>query len=227
MNRKPGIVATIVSVLYMLAIWVWAYTRIPANAHIAVNFDMTGRPTAYGGRWEALLALLVVPGAMLLSAGLFALIPAIEPRRLHLALSGRAYSSAWIVVAGALAAMQTVTLAVVTRGNAFGYLPQAVGVVAGVTLVVAGNYLGKTRSNFVLGIKTPWTLSSELSWARTHRLGGRLFILLGVLAAAAGWLGLPELIAVLIAGSIAIVVVLFAYSYRVWRADPSKQAVGR
>ncbi len=73
----------------------------------------------------------------------------------------------------------------------------------------------------------PWTLSSEQSWARTHRLGGRLFVLLGVLVAAAGWVGLPELIAVLVVGSLAIVVGLFMYSFRVWRSDPSKRAIGR
>ena len=46
--------------------------------------------------------------------------------------------------------------------------------------VVIGNYLPKAKSNFFYGIKTPWTLSSEISWKKTHRLGGRLFVVSGL-----------------------------------------------
>ena len=31
-----------------------------------------------------------------------------------------------------------------------------------------------------MGIRTPWTLTSDLSWDRTHRVGGRLFVLEGI-----------------------------------------------
>ena len=39
----------------------------------------------------------------------------------------------------------------------------------------------KSKSNFFYGIKTPWTLSSETSWKKTHKLGRILFILTGLL----------------------------------------------
>jgi uncharacterized membrane protein len=51
----------------------------------------------------------------------------------------------------------------------------------GVMFMVIGNYLGKTRKNFFLGIRTPWTLASDEVWGRTHRLAGRLFIVLGLI----------------------------------------------
>ena len=50
----------------------------------------------------------------------------------------------------------------------------------GVMLIVMGNFMGKIRSNFVFGMRTPWTLSSELSWNKTHRLTGKLFMLWGL-----------------------------------------------
>ena len=47
--------------------------------------------------------------------------------------------------------------------------------------IFIGNYLGKVRRNFWAGIRTPWTLSSEVVWERTHRLGGWLFVAVGLL----------------------------------------------
>ena len=47
-------------------------------------------------------------------------------------------------------------------------------------IIVVGNYLGKTRSMFLAGVRTPWTLTSEYSWQRTHSLAGKLFIAAGV-----------------------------------------------
>ena len=44
-----------------------------------------------------------------------------------------------------------------------------------------GNLLPKIPSNFFAGIRTPWTLSSELVWRKTHRLGGIGFIIGGLL----------------------------------------------
>lgn len=50
----------------------------------------------------------------------------------------------------------------------------------GILFIIIGNYLPKSKSNFFYGIKTPWTLTSEESWRRTHRLGGKLFVLAGI-----------------------------------------------
>ncbi|GHO80924.1 hypothetical protein KSD_86950 [Ktedonobacter sp. SOSP1-85] len=47
--------------------------------------------------------------------------------------------------------------------------------------IFTGNYLGKLRRNFWMGIRTPWTLSSDASWERTHRVGGRFFVACGLL----------------------------------------------
>ncbi len=48
-------------------------------------------------------------------------------------------------------------------GYSSAWTPNAIMAAVGVVLVVLGNYLGKLRSNFLVGIRTPWTLSSELS----------------------------------------------------------------
>jgi uncharacterized membrane protein len=76
-----------------------------------------------------------------------------------------------------------------------------------------------------MGIRTPWTLTSELSWTRTHRLGGRLFVLEGIAYVLVGLLRPPPeiLLVVLLGGVLLMLVVVFAYSYVVWKADPAKR----
>lgn len=51
--------------------------------------------------------------------------------------------------------------------------------IVGILFIVIGNYMPKIKSNYFYGIKTPWTLSSDTSWRKTHRLGGKVFIISG------------------------------------------------
>ena len=53
-------------------------------------------------------------------------------------------------------------------------------VLVGLILVVIGNYMPKVKQNYTIGIKVPWTLHSEENWRRTHRLGGWMFMLSGI-----------------------------------------------
>lgn len=50
----------------------------------------------------------------------------------------------------------------------------------GFLLIVIGNYLPKTKRNYTVGIKLPWTLNSDENWNKTHRLAGYFFILGGI-----------------------------------------------
>jgi len=52
----------------------------------------------------------------------------------------------------------------------------------GVLFVYIGVLLGKAKRNWFIGIRTPWTLSSDAVWDKTHKIGGRLFILAGVIS---------------------------------------------
>jgi len=51
----------------------------------------------------------------------------------------------------------------------------------GLMFILLGNLLPKIPSNFIAGIRTPWTLSSEIVWRKTHRVGGVCFILAGLI----------------------------------------------
>jgi uncharacterized membrane protein len=82
-------------------------------------------------------------------------------------------------------------------------------------LAVLGNYLGKVRKNYFVGIRTPRTLANDEVWARTHRLGARLFSLGGLLILVGALLG--KGVYVLLPTVLALTLVTTAYSYIVYR----------
>ena len=51
----------------------------------------------------------------------------------------------------------------------------------GMMFIIIGNYLPKSRRNYTMGIKIPWTLNSDNNWNATHRVGGIVFIAAGLL----------------------------------------------
>lgn len=51
----------------------------------------------------------------------------------------------------------------------------------GVLFILMGNYLGKVRQNYFIGIKVPWTLNNEEVWNKTHRVGGWCFVVAGIM----------------------------------------------
>ena len=81
--------------------------------------------------------------------------------------------------------------------------------------MVIGNFLGKVRKNFFLGIRTPWTLASDEVWAKTHRLGGWCFVLAGAIMIVMAFVGpgMSWLIYLIVAIALAPVV----YSYFAYR----------
>jgi uncharacterized membrane protein len=74
---------------------------------------------------------------------------------------------------------------------------------------------------YLVGIRTPWTLASEEVWIKTHRLGGKLMVLGGLLIVGASFLPLPSgLLAGLFGALLAVMVgVPVVYSYLLWRRE--------
>lgn len=52
---------------------------------------------------------------------------------------------------------------------------------ASVVFIIMGNYMGKIRPNYFIGIRNPWTLEDPVVWQKTHRLGGPVIILIGLI----------------------------------------------
>ena len=222
MNVRRYVLISLAMVAAMFLVAAWAWPQLPPGGQIPIHWDAAGNPNGYASK---AVGLLLVPLLSLGLTALFAVIPRIEPRRSNLSRSSRAYGVTWLAIIALMLFIQIVTTLVVL-GYDLSIRSLALGG-TGVLFIVMGNYLGKVRSNFMFGIRTPWTLTSELSWNRTHRLGGRLFVILGSAVVVATLLGQQGLeVAVLIIGLIVVIATLFIYSYRVWRDDPDRRPIG-
>ena len=66
--------------------------------------------------------------------------------------------------------------------------PNFLYIITGVFFAVFGNYMQTVRPNYFVGIRTPWTLENTDVWKSTHRLGGRVFMVGGILIMLAAFL---------------------------------------
>jgi uncharacterized membrane protein len=82
----------------------------------------------------------------------------------------------------------------------------------GVLFIYIGFLLGHAEQNWFVGIRTPWTLSSKTVWKKTHEIGGKLFILAGVISCLGIFAGVYALWFVLVP-ALAVAVITVAYSY--------------
>jgi len=229
---RTGLIASLAAVAVCIGAWLWLSQALPPNIEsVPVHWGMDGQADGFASRADALRLLLLLPGAAVVMTLLFSLIPFIEPLGENLRRSRQAYVTAWIG-AMAMIALVTVGVAVMTARAAGGAdSPESVdifvrGILAGAALLIVliGNVLPKTRPNFFLGVRTPWTLTSDLSWERTHRFAGRLMVLIGLWGVVAAFtLRGVALAFALAAPLIAAMLIAVVYSYFVWRADPNRR----
>ncbi len=219
MNRRPLIIVTLAAVAIMAGISAWAWGQLPDDAQLPIHWGIDGEADGFAPKG---IALTMLPVIALLVGGLLAIVPAIEPRRTNLERSMKLYSAVWVAVMALFVGIHGAAVAI-ALGNDLPMDRFILGAV-GVMFVVIGNFLPKARSTFLVGIRTPWTLTSERSWARTHRLGGYVFVAMGLAMLAMGLIGVSgvALFAVIIGGLILIIPGLFLVSYLVWRNDPDR-----
>lgn len=222
LNLKGTWLISTLVIVFMFGFSAWAWLQLPADASIPVHWNAAGIADRYGGKVEGLLVLPLVSIGIVL---LFILIRYIDPLRANIERSGQAYRA---VLLGTLFFMAVLHVGAVL--NAVGYTVN-IGLLAapavGIMFIVIGNYLGKIRRNYMFGVRTPWTLASELAWNKTHRITGKLFVISGILIVVASfWSSVVAFITMM---TTILGTVLFAmiYSYLVWKRDPAVQSTAK
>ncbi len=205
--------AITVPLIYLAVVW----NQLPDI--VPTHFGVNGKPDAYGPKWT--LAILTV-----VSIGLYFLmryVPHLDPRLNQASLSEH-YPKLILMVLTFLGAIHLLIIRSAMEqmaGTVFINL-----VFVGVFLLLAGmgNYLNTIKSNYFVGIRTPWTLESETVWRKTHQAGAKLFFATGIIGAlVVVWL--PELWKIIwtIALIFATVGWIFAYSYRIYQQEQKEQ----
>ena len=199
----------------MMALSLWAWIHIPEGTLVPIHWNLAGEPDGWG---HPSTALGIGPGITILLWTVLHLARRLDPRQRHVDQSRQALDAIVLMLTAFLAivhgAMVASTMGVHVEMNRLLFTSM------GLLFAALGNFLSKLRSNYFAGIRTPWTLSSERSWARTHRLGGRLFVLVGLGTAGLGAMGWPILaVAYLLISLLLTTIYTTYYSYQVWKDD--------
>ena len=139
-----------------------------------------GADDLVNGFTPKLQGVLFMPAAGLGLLLLFLVIPVIDPLKANIQ-KFREYFNAFIVLITVfLVYVQALSLAWNLGYNHF-RMSSAMLPALGLLFIFIGLVMSKARRNFFIGIRTPWTLSSDTVWDETHRIGGKLFSAAGAL----------------------------------------------
>ena len=189
---------------------------------VPTHWNLSGETDGWSSRFAATWMIPLVMAFMVL---IFKVLPHIDPRRANYEKFQGAYDAIVIVIMAFMLGMHLLLLATGSGYN----LPVAriVPAAVGVMFILLGVMLPKAHPNWFVGIRTPWTLSSDVSWERTHRLGGTLFLLSGALSIIAAFAFPEKASIVLIVTGVGSTLLLFVYSYVVWKRDKRESVVVR
>ncbi len=202
------------SILLLLASWalvVWFWPQLPDP--MPTHWGADGQPNGWMPRtWGAIAAPLAATLAYLSMT----VSPYLDPRSRNWAAFADIYP---VLKTGVCALMLFVTyLALSAAASPDPTLPaNRVLIGVGLLFVVMGNYLPKVRSNFFVGIRTPWTLSSDEVWVRTHRFAGKAMVVLGLVFVLATWLPTSWVAGVVLGASFGLLALTTGYSYWLYR----------
>jgi uncharacterized membrane protein len=178
-TNATWIAAALVAASVAIALWAWL--MLPPGAGVPVNYlGLDGVRHATASR-TALWLIPVISGFVVI-AMTFA--PGFGAQR-QVERATQVFDITMIAVAGLLFVVQAALI-----GRAFDAdfnVMRPVAIATGVLLMAVGNYLGKARQNWFIGLKTPWTLADAGVWDKTHRFTGRGMVLGGLVLIVLGF----------------------------------------
>jgi uncharacterized membrane protein len=155
------------------------YDQLPEQ--VPTHWNIRGEPDRFTPKQDAWVNIYLMPGFLLLWIFITWLLPKISPVQFSVDSFKQIYGYLMALVSGLFAYIHGMILWNTLHPEAGFFRPFSVGFFLFFALL--GNVLGKTRKNFWIGVRTPWTLADDRVWHQTHRVSGWIFVVYGVLGA--------------------------------------------
>jgi uncharacterized membrane protein len=206
---KTEIVSLVILIITIIGAW-YFYQNLPevVPSHWGINGEVNG----YSSRAVASFA---IPAMLIGMYLLFLILPYFDPKKTQYEKFSKVYTIFKTLILGLLAVIYFAA-----NLSGLGYnipVGTLTPVLIGVLFIIIGNYLSKIKLNWFVGIKTPWTLSSEEVWNKTHRMGGKLFMLVGLIFILEPFLPLSFRAPLFIGSMVILLVGTIGYSYWVYK----------
>lgn len=210
--KKMGLLTIVVTLLpILLGLLLWSKLPDQVPMHWGINGEVDG--------WESKARAVFFMPCFCAAMQLFLLVmTSIDPRK-------KAIHRKPMMVVIWLIPVLSLVMNVAVYLIALGFkvnMVEIILILLGVFLVLIGNYMPKLKKNYTVGIKVPWALNSEENWIRTHRFGGKVYVVTGIVCIISG------LLVNLIGENVAFVVIMvvifggsfliMGYSYWLYKA---------
>lgn len=193
--------------VYLFFIW----DSLPAK--LPMHYDVHGNVNRYGSKTELiLLSFLISPVVYFI----FLFIPLIDPKGKIKEMGNKFFQLKTILILF----LSSLTFYIIHTSKESKELhPNIIFCFLGVLFAVLGYYFRSIKSNYFIGIRTPWTLENETVWKDTHKLGSKVWMAGGALIAILGITVNPEIF-IFFFFTIVVLLVLIPviYSYRRFKA---------
>ena len=154
--------------IYLATIW----NIIPDT--VAVHFDLQGQPNDWADK-----SLLFIPASLGVVVYLVMLVIPYLDQNKRIEEMGRKYFSLRFIVGLFISLISVYLLSLSNQGEVKD--PNILIMILGGMIALLGNYFQTLRPNSFIGIRTPWTLQSEMVWKKTHQIGGLVWMAGGCL----------------------------------------------
>jgi len=188
-----------------------AYPVMPdaVASHWNAAGDLNGTMPKFWG-------LILIPLLMYGFCALLVVVPRIDPLRNNYQKFQDYYDGFILVFAAFLFFIQ---LQIILWGLGIHLSPNlTMPVMIGILFIYIGFLIGHAEPNWFVGIRTPWTLSSDSVWKKTHQRGATLFKLAGVVSMIGILAGIYAWLFILIP-VIAVALYTVVYSYIEFRKE--------
>lgn len=206
-DRKQAILVWTAALLPLVMVAL-SWTSLPEQ--VPTNWSFSGEINSWGARWVMWPLALINPLLIVLMQGF----PQLDPKKENYQKFAGSYRTFQLAFALFMDAVQGAMLIETLRPGTI-HIEVVIQMLAAVLMMVVGNMMPKFRQTWFCGFKTPWTLSSERVWAKTHRLGGRLYFAAGLVVLAGAFLPPFWSFAVLLTAAVTAGLVPTVMSY-VW-----------
>jgi uncharacterized membrane protein len=189
----------------------WNRLPDPMASHWGPNDEVNGYVSRF---WGVFLLPLITLGMM----ALFLVIPSIDPLKANIAQFRDVFNLFITLIVAFMLYLYALTLRWNLGHTDFG-MSKALLPAMGILFFFIGYLLRKAKRNFFIGIRTPWTLSSDRVWDETHRLGSVLFMVSGVFAFLGSLFGGMAAFWFLFVPIIGSTLITLIYSYIVYQRE--------
>ncbi len=173
MNRS--VIAIVALVVLSFAVSIYFYPMMPER--IASHWNGEGQVDGYMPRFLGVFLMPIISAGLAL---LFMIIPLIDPMRANIEKFRKYYDRfiALILLFFLAVQMQVILWNTGTRISPNVTLPIGLGVL----FLYSGVLCENAKRNWFIGIRTPWTLSNDVVWDKTHKIGGKMFKISGIIS---------------------------------------------